>query len=155
MAMCRLKNLLTVSSLHTVLLLFGLCPSLNSSVSHWLKSQRCLVFTWPSKRIYSSELASHGSLKCDPSGSTVRVTWFTLFVHKHYIEPLSNFSYRFIKENYNAIIIIIELSPSPMWYVIDRDIESNHWHDNRNRIESWNQCGFTPLQYTLLWTFSS
>ncbi len=27
------------------------------------------------------------------------------------------------------------------WY----RIESNRWHDNRNRIESWNKCRFTPL----------
>ncbi len=37
-----------------------------------------------------------------------------LLVHKHYIEHLSNSSYRFIEENYIAIIIVIELSPSPI-----------------------------------------
>ncbi len=36
-----------------------------------------------------------------------------LLAHKHYIEHLSNSSYRFIEENYVAIIIVIELSPSP------------------------------------------
>ncbi len=36
-----------------------------------------------------------------------------LLAHKHYIEHLSNSSYRFIEENYIAIIIVIELSPSP------------------------------------------
>ncbi len=35
-----------------------------------------------------------------------------LLAHKHYIEHLSNSSYRFIEENYVAIIIVIELSPS-------------------------------------------
>ncbi len=38
-----------------------------------------------------------------------------LLAHKHYIEHLSNSSYRFIEENYIAIIIVIELSPSPKW----------------------------------------
>ncbi len=37
-----------------------------------------------------------------------------LLAHKHYIEHLSNSSYRFIEENYIAIIIVIELSPSPI-----------------------------------------
>ncbi len=36
-----------------------------------------------------------------------------LLAHKHYIEHLSNSSYSFIEENYIAIIIVIELSPSP------------------------------------------
>ncbi len=34
-------------------------------------------------------------------------------MHKHYIEHLSNPCYRFIKENFIAIIIVIILSPSP------------------------------------------
>ncbi len=34
-----------------------------------------------------------------------------LLAHKHYIEHLSNSSYRFIEENYITIIIVIELSP--------------------------------------------
>ncbi len=38
----------------------------------------------------------------------------SLLAHKHYIEHLSNSSYRFIKENYIAIIIVIEWSPSPI-----------------------------------------
>ncbi len=36
-----------------------------------------------------------------------------VLLHKQYSEHLSNSSYRFIKENYIAIIIIIESSPSP------------------------------------------
>ncbi len=38
-----------------------------------------------------------------------------------------------------------------MWYNRDASwyrIESNHWHDNRNRIEWWNQCRFTPPPFT-------
>ncbi len=38
-----------------------------------------------------------------------------LLVHKHYIALLLNSSYCFIEENFIAIIIIIELSPSPTW----------------------------------------
>ncbi len=41
-----------------------------------------------------------------------------LLAHKHYIEHLSNSSYRFIEENYIAIIIVIELSPSPSINII-------------------------------------
>ncbi len=37
-----------------------------------------------------------------------------LLAHKH----LSNSSYRFIEENYIAIIIVIELSPSPIYIYI-------------------------------------
>ncbi len=41
-----------------------------------------------------------------------------LLAHKHYIEHFSNFSYR-LEENYIAIIIVIELSPSPnlQWFI--------------------------------------
>ncbi len=35
-----------------------------------------------------------------------------LLAHKHYIEPFSNF-HIVLEENYIAIIIVIELSPSP------------------------------------------
>ncbi len=38
-----------------------------------------------------------------------RAVSFPLLPHKHYIEHLSNSSYRFIEENYIAIIIVIEL----------------------------------------------
>ncbi len=60
------------------------------------------------------------TLNFDPSGLTVRVRdsnesrgFVPLLAHKHYIEHLSNSSYSFIEENYIAIIIVIELSPSP------------------------------------------
>ncbi len=36
-----------------------------------------------------------------------------LMAHKHYIEHLLNSSYRFIEENDIAIIIVIQLPPSP------------------------------------------
>ncbi len=36
-----------------------------------------------------------------------------LVVHKRYIEHLPISSYRFTEENYIAIILIVELSPSP------------------------------------------
>ncbi len=36
-----------------------------------------------------------------------------LLAHKHYIEHFSNLVISFLEENYIAIIIVIELSPSP------------------------------------------
>ncbi len=73
-----------------------------------------------SKRICSIELALHGSLTLIRADK--RSVWrdsiesrcfVTLFAHKHLFEHLSNSSYLFIEENYIAIIIVIELSPSP------------------------------------------
>jgi len=57
-----------------------------------------------------------------------------LLAHKHYIEHLSNSSYRFIVENYFAIIIVIELSPSPTsnrvgwWWIICRSLSTTDKH---------------------------
>ncbi len=42
-----------------------------------------------------------------------------LLAHKHYMEHLSTSSYRFIEENYIVIIIVIELSPSPSYNIIN------------------------------------
>ncbi len=88
-----------------------MCSSLNSSASI---SQRCLVLAWPSKRICSRERAA---LRADKQSvwrdSNESRCFVPLLAHKHYIEHLSNSSYRFIEENYIVIIIVIELSPSP------------------------------------------
>ncbi len=68
--------------------------------------------------ICSSELAPHGTLNRTDKQSMWRDSnearcFVPLLPHKHYIKHLSNSSYRFIEENYIAIIIVIELSPSP------------------------------------------
>ncbi len=41
--------------------------------------------------------------------------FFPFWAPKHFIEHLSNSSYRFSEENYIAIIIVTELSPSPTY----------------------------------------
>ncbi len=71
--------------------------------------------------ISSTELAPRGSLtltRADKRSarrdSNESRCFVPLLAHKHYIEHLSNSSYRFLyEENYIAIIIVIELSPSP------------------------------------------
>ncbi len=77
-----------------------------------------------SKCICSSELAPRGSLTLIRADK--RSVWrdsnglcgfVPLLAHKHYSEQLSSSSYRFIEENYIAIIIVIELSPSPTFNV--------------------------------------
>ncbi len=121
MAMCRLKSLLTVSSLHTVLLLFGLCSSLNSSISHWLYLT-ALLSVHVTEETHSFLVSSRHAAVWTVIPVDKLSMWHDsnesrgfvpLLAQKHYIEHLSNSSYRFIKENYIAIIIVIELSPSP------------------------------------------
>ncbi len=111
---------------------------MNASASYWI-SQRCLVLAWPSHpRVNASALVSsrkkkkrhetawliwiapHGPfIRSDQSQTAARHDsnesrcFVPLLAHKHYIEHLSSSSYRFIEENYIAIIIVIELSPSP------------------------------------------
>ncbi len=64
----------------------------------------CVTVSSANKRICSSELAPRGSLTVIRADKRCFVP---LLPHKHYIEHLSNSSYRFIEENYIAIIIVI------------------------------------------------
>ncbi len=87
----------------------------SNAPTDWI-SQHCLVFTWPSKRI-SLRTAVWTVIRADKRSvwhdSNESCGFVPLLVHKHYIEHLSNSSYRFVEEKYIAIIIIIELLPSP------------------------------------------
>ncbi len=132
MVMCRLKSLLTVL-LHTVFLLFGSKLVWNHE---WFIHvyNKCKCFTLDLTALFSAHVTVSSASKCicsselAPCGSLSliwadkRSVWrdsnesrcfVLLLAHKHYIEPLSSSSYRFIEENYIAIIIVIELSPSP------------------------------------------
>ncbi len=90
----------------------------SNAPNDWI-SQRCLVITWPSKRICSSELVPRGSLNWSeringPCGAIQmsRVVSFR-FWRINIISNIFRTFYIVLEENYIAIIIVIELSPSP------------------------------------------
>ncbi len=88
MGMYRLKSLLTVSSLHTVLLLSGLC----SIVSHWLDSRdRVNASALVSSRravVWTVIRADKRSVWHDSNESCAFVP---LLAHEHYIELFISF----------------------------------------------------------------
>ncbi len=94
----------------------NLCFRMKSNApTDWI-SQHCLVITWPSKRICSSELV-HAAvwtvIRADKRSvwrdSNESCGFVPLLAHKHYIEHFSNFSYRFrgklYRDNYRYRII--------------------------------------------------
>ncbi len=96
----------------------------SNTPTDWI-SQHCLVITWPSKRICSSELvraAVWTVIRADKRSvwrdSNESRGFVPLLVH-----IISNIFQTFhivLEENYIAIIIIIELSPSPNSRALER-----------------------------------
>ncbi len=90
----------------------------SNAPTDWI-SQHCLLITWPSKRICSSELVPRGSLNWSeringPCGA-IQMSHMVSFRFWR-INIISNIFRTFhivLEENYIAIIIVIELSPSP------------------------------------------
>ncbi len=87
----------------------------SNAPTDWI-SQHCLVITWPSKRICSRELvraAVWTVIRADKRSvwrdSNESRGFVPLLAHKHYIEKISNFLYRFrgklYRDNYRYRII--------------------------------------------------
>ncbi len=124
--MCRLKSLLTVSlqcfsclalNYHRVICDLCWIQALVTG-SHSAASCSCdrvntsALVSSRRTAVWTVIRADKWSVWCNPNELRC---FITLWAQKHYIEHLSDSSYHFIEENYIAIIIVIELLPSPSW----------------------------------------